>query len=106
MPLHCVYHRCVALKVSSKDFQAIASFHSKGPLDEQRWRDDEPDAGEVVGRMSFDADLSNDVAAALQAAGDIAYLWSLEEDSLEWSGRLADAGIDFASELSNGRSFA
>src|ERR1700722_3880939 len=56
--------------------------------------------------MSLDSDLSDGLAAALRAAGDVAYSWELEDDRLLWSGRLSDAGIDFAVELPNGRSFA
>ncbi len=56
--------------------------------------------------MSHSGDLSGGAAAALQAAGDVAYSWELEDDRLQWSGRLAEAGIDFALELPNGRSFA
>ena len=55
--------------------------------------------------------LSNDefpghLAAALAAAGDVAYTWELEGDRLDWFGDLTVAGIDFAQELASGRSLA
>src|SRR6185312_13877090 len=56
--------------------------------------------------MSVSQDLASHIAGALQAAGDVAYAWELEEDRLDWSGRLADAGIDFEADLPTGRSFA
>ena len=52
-----------------------------------------------------DDELSGRVSAALEAAGDVAYSWKLEEDRLDWTGRLAAAGIELASELASGRSF-
>jgi diguanylate cyclase (GGDEF)-like protein/PAS domain S-box-containing protein len=45
-------------------------------------------------------------SAALEAAGDVAYSWELDGDRVEWSGRLAAAVIDLASEVATGRSFA
>ncbi|MBV9826319.1 MAG: EAL domain-containing protein [Alphaproteobacteria bacterium] len=56
--------------------------------------------------MSVNDDQSGEIAAALHAAGDVAYSWDLDEDRLDWSGRLADAGIEFSAELPTGRSFA
>ncbi len=53
---------------------------------------------------SDDALLSR-LSAALEAAGDIAYSWELDGDGLDWLGRLAPAGIEFAVELTSGRSF-
>ncbi len=50
--------------------------------------------------------LSGSVAAALAAAGDVAYTWELEGDRLDWFGHLAVAGIDVATELATGRSLA
>ena len=47
-----------------------------------------------------------EASAALDAAGDVAYSWELDGDRLEWSGRLAAAVIDLASEMATGRSFA
>jgi diguanylate cyclase (GGDEF)-like protein len=53
-----------------------------------------------------DDELSGRLAAALQAAGDIAYSWELEGDGLAWSGCLAAASVEFVSDLDTGRSFA
>ena len=53
-----------------------------------------------------DDEHSGQLSAALAAAGDVAYAWELDGDRLEWFGRLAIAGIAFASELASGRSFA
>ncbi len=47
----------------------------------------------------------NAVNAALEAAGDAAYSWDLDGDRLEWTGRLAAAGIDSAI-CATGRLFA
>lgn len=51
-------------------------------------------------------ELSGSLSAALEAAGDAAYSWELAADRLEWSGRLAIVGFDFADEMPTGRSFA
>ncbi len=53
-----------------------------------------------------DDELAVRFSTALEAAGDVAYSWQLDEDRLEWSGRLAAAEFDFAAELTTGRSFA
>jgi diguanylate cyclase (GGDEF)-like protein len=53
-----------------------------------------------------DDELSEHLSSALAAAGDVAYTWELDGDRLEWFGRLAIAGIEFAIDLSNGRSLA
>jgi diguanylate cyclase (GGDEF)-like protein len=50
--------------------------------------------------------LAGQLASALEAAGDMAYLWELEGDRLNWSGRLGAAKIDFPVEIATGRSFA
>jgi len=55
--------------------------------------------------VSDDA-LSGRLSSALEAAGDVAYSWELEGDGLDWSGRLAAAKIEFATEVPTGRSFA
>ncbi len=49
---------------------------------------------------------SSCIPAALAAAGDAAYAWELDGDRIEWSGRLAVAGLDLAADLATGRSFA
>jgi diguanylate cyclase (GGDEF)-like protein len=41
--------------------------------------------------------------AALEAAGDLAYAWDLDNDAIEWSGRLGRIGIEFATEIATGR---
>jgi diguanylate cyclase (GGDEF)-like protein len=46
------------------------------------------------------------LAAALDAAGDLAYAWELECDAIEWSGRLARTGPGFAAGITTGRLFA
>jgi diguanylate cyclase (GGDEF)-like protein/PAS domain S-box-containing protein len=46
------------------------------------------------------------LAAALDAAGDLAYAWELEHDAIEWSGRLARTGPGFAAGMTTGRLFA
>src|SRR6266568_3784992 len=57
--------------------------------------------------MSVSGDeLSDHLASALEAAGDVAYSWQLDEDALDWSGHLAATKIEFASEVTTGRSFA
>ncbi len=53
-----------------------------------------------------DDELLGHLSAALEAAGDVAYLWELEGDRLDWSGHLAAARIEFATEVATGRSFA
>src|SRR5260370_17510686 len=53
-----------------------------------------------------DGELDMRFSTALEAAGDVAYSWDLDGDRLDWSGRLAAAEFDFASELTTGRSFA
>src|SRR5216684_7014889 len=53
-----------------------------------------------------DDELAIRFSTALEAAGDVAYSWELDEDRLDWSGRLAAASVDFAKELTSGRSFA
>ena len=53
-----------------------------------------------------DDELAVRFSTALEAAGDIAYCWELEDDRLVWSGRLAAAGFDFAAEVGTGRRFA
>jgi diguanylate cyclase (GGDEF)-like protein len=44
--------------------------------------------------------------AALEAAGDVAYLWDFESDRIEWSGRFAGIGLDPADTLGTGRDWA
>jgi len=57
--------------------------------------------------MSVNADqLSARLSAALEAAGDVAYLWELGGDGLDWSGQLGAARIEFATEVTTGRAFA
>jgi diguanylate cyclase (GGDEF)-like protein len=46
------------------------------------------------------------LAAALDAAGDLAYAWELDRDAIEWSGRLGRTGPGFAVGLTTGRLFA
>jgi diguanylate cyclase (GGDEF)-like protein len=46
------------------------------------------------------------LAAALDAAGDLAYRWELERDAIEWSGRLGRTGPGFAAGITTGRLFA
>ena len=46
------------------------------------------------------------LAAALDAAGDLAYAWELDRDAIEWSGRLARTGPGFAAGITSGRLFA
>src|SRR6266849_3446703 len=53
-----------------------------------------------------DDELAIRFSTALEAAGDVAYSWDLDGDRLDWSGRLAAAELDFATELATGRSFA
>ena len=50
--------------------------------------------------------LSGCPSAALEAAGDVAYSWELDGDRLDWFGASAPAGLEFATELQTGRSFA
>src|SRR5260370_16661748 len=53
-----------------------------------------------------DDELAIRFSTALEAAGDVAYSWDLDADRLDWSGRLAAAEFDFASDITTGRSFA
>ena len=53
-----------------------------------------------------DDELSGRLSAALEAAGDVAYSWDLDGDRLDWWGGSAPAGLEFAAELTTGRSFA
>src|SRR4051794_15396250 len=53
-----------------------------------------------------DAALSDGLSAALEAAGDVAYSWDLDDDRLDWFGALAPAALEFATRLATGRSFA
>jgi diguanylate cyclase (GGDEF)-like protein len=46
------------------------------------------------------------VMEALEAAGDAAYVWDLDEDRIDWSGRLAAAGEVLGAELGTGRALA
>jgi len=46
------------------------------------------------------------VEEALQAAGDAAYVWNLEDDRIDWSGRLAAAGGALPTAFATGRAFA
>ncbi|HTT81294.1 MAG TPA: EAL domain-containing protein [Stellaceae bacterium] len=50
--------------------------------------------------------LSGRLAAALDAAGDAAYCWELDDDRLHWFGRLGVAEHRLATEQTTGRSFA
>lgn len=56
--------------------------------------------------MSASDALSDRLSAALEAAGDAAYAWELDGDRLDWFGRLAAAGVEFAAEFASGRGFA
>ena len=53
-----------------------------------------------------DAVLSGRLSAALEAAGDVAYSLDLDADRLDWFGAPAPAGLEFATALQTGRSFA
>ena len=44
--------------------------------------------------------------SALEAAGDAAYVWDLDDDRIDWSGRLAAAGGALAAAFATGRAFA
>lgn len=46
------------------------------------------------------------LAAALDAAGDLAYAWELDRDAIEWSGRLARTGAGFTSGVTSSALFA
>ena len=46
------------------------------------------------------------LAAALDAAGDLAYAWELDRDAIEWSGRLGRTGPGFAAGMTTGGLFA
>jgi diguanylate cyclase (GGDEF)-like protein len=48
---------------------------------------------------------ANSVAEALEAAGDAAYVWDLDDDRIDWSGRLAAAGEALGAVLATGRAF-
>ena len=47
--------------------------------------------------------LSVRLSAAIEAAGDIAYAWEFDGDRIDWLGRLAPMGIEFAAEMTHGR---
>src|SRR5579863_984041 len=67
----------------------------------------QPTADRGVGPMYVsDDELSGRWSAALEASGDVAYLWELEGDRIDWSGQLAAARLEFATEVATGRSFA
>jgi len=51
------------------------------------------------------ADETGQVLAALSAAGDVAYVWDVQSDSLRWHGALEALEFDFAS-ISLGDDFA
>jgi diguanylate cyclase (GGDEF)-like protein/PAS domain S-box-containing protein len=53
-----------------------------------------------------DDELAVRFSAALEAAGDVAYSWELDDDRLDWSGRLDATVLDLAAESATGRSFA
>src|SRR5579862_6627663 len=58
-------------------------------------------------RMSSEGAQSIDLlAAALDAAGDLAYAWELDGDAIEWSGRLDRSGSGFAAGITTGRLLA
>jgi diguanylate cyclase (GGDEF)-like protein/PAS domain S-box-containing protein len=46
------------------------------------------------------------LAAALDAAGDLAYAWELDQDAIEWSGRLGRTGPGYATGMTTGQLFA
>jgi PAS domain-containing protein len=46
------------------------------------------------------------VMDALEAAGDAAYVWDLDDDRIDWSGRLAAAGEALAAVFGTGRALA
>ncbi|HUI35044.1 MAG TPA: EAL domain-containing protein [Stellaceae bacterium] len=46
------------------------------------------------------------LAAALDAAGDLAYAWELDRDAIEWSGRLGQSKPGFTVGITTGRLFA
>jgi len=50
--------------------------------------------------------LPNAVTEALEAAGDAAYAWDLDDDRIDWSGRLVAAGEALAAAFATGRDFA
>ena len=56
--------------------------------------------------MSMSDELSGRLAAALEAAGDIAYFWDLAGDTIAWSGCRAAANVEFVDDLDSGRTFA
>ncbi len=49
---------------------------------------------------------STRLIAALEAAGDAAYAWELDDDRIEWSGRVAAGVAEPAVEFATGRGFA
>jgi diguanylate cyclase (GGDEF)-like protein len=49
---------------------------------------------------------ANAVTEALEAAGDAAYVWDLDDDRIDWSGRLAAAGEAIGAVLATGRALA
>jgi diguanylate cyclase (GGDEF)-like protein len=71
-----------------------------------RYGAEEPEHSSWKAMSISDDELAVRFSTALEAAGDVAYSWELEEDRLDWSGRLAAASVDFAAELTTGRSFA
>ncbi|HXS41696.1 MAG TPA: GGDEF and EAL domain-containing protein [Stellaceae bacterium] len=46
------------------------------------------------------------VTRALAAAGDVAYVWELESDALQWHGALSDLGFAASTVLARGQAFA
>jgi diguanylate cyclase (GGDEF)-like protein len=50
--------------------------------------------------------MSGLLMAALQAAGDAAFLWDLDSDDISWSGPLCGVALDPAAELATGRDLA
>ncbi|HKT17631.1 MAG TPA: EAL domain-containing protein, partial [Stellaceae bacterium] len=46
------------------------------------------------------------MARALAAAGDVAYVWELDTDALQWHGALGDLGFSAALALARGQAFA
>jgi diguanylate cyclase (GGDEF)-like protein len=49
---------------------------------------------------------ASSVTEALEAAGDAAYVWDLDDDRIDWSGRLAAAGETLSAALATGRALA
>ena len=50
--------------------------------------------------------VSGRLSAALEAAGDVAYVWQLDTDRIDWSGRLVPADAELAAAPASGRAFA